>query len=372
MRFQELSSSVEVPAQDFEDYAKIISRSLSSGHDAISKRVMDFMQKAMHGAGVTITSNFLPFEFVVGPGGDVERIVVELGVRKEADVFHVTSKKFRHYNCQSSRSPANNQVTSSAVLASREPRADDANGDQFNGYYDALTRGFAKGNRNQCNSNTCSNVDGEQTCRICFENRCPIDNSRELILPCNCSSPIHVECLRRWQQVQIEQAPPASKEAVAARAATCEVCGALLCMDGTRVKPPMRIAICRPDALEPIANAVGLKKKCEAPRGKVPLRRFPASTSATNVFTGSSVEGGQQLEVIEPDTSGEFFRVRVLNASKYQEPQGHNVDANPVAVAQGWIHHVYLDWPGSAFSNWTPPNSHPENPPCNPSRLLMI
>jgi len=205
-------------------------------------------------------------------------------------------------------------------------------------------------------------------CRICFEPQCAINDSFELVRPCNCNEPVHVQCLQRWQTVQIEQAAQPSKEAAAAKAATCEICGALLCLDGKRTKPAFRVAICRPDALQPIANGVGTGHHGSR-RMKIPLRRFPASTHAANAFSGSSVESGQQLEVLEQDASGEFYRVRVLNASKYQDPQGHNLEEGSVAVAQGWIQHVYIEWPGNVSESCGLATSHPRNPPCSPLRL---
>jgi len=163
-------------------------------------------------------------------------------------------------------------------------------------------------------------------CRLCLDTVLEGCSAEEAILssPCECSAPVHVGCLRRWQSVQIEEARREnwSEGEAAARADTCEVCGACLITSGVRRRPVVGKAICR----------------AHGGFGQVALRRVPALSRATRNFTELSAAEGQELEVLEQDSSGEFFRVRALKAPRYRE-QG------TVAVAHGWIRHVYLEWP---------------------------
>lgn len=71
------------------------------------------------------------------------------------------------------------------------------------------------------------------------------------------------------------------------------------------------------------------------------LRRVPTLSRATRNFSEFSASEGQELDVLEQDASGEFFRVRALKARKYREE-------GMVSVAEGWIRHTYLEWPAES------------------------
>mmetsp|Transcript_120624 Transcript_120624/g.240196 ORF Transcript_120624/g.240196 Transcript_120624/m.240196 type:complete len:229 (+) Transcript_120624:33-719(+) len=163
-------------------------------------------------------------------------------------------------------------------------------------------------------------------CRFCLEAMLEDGNVEESILsfPCECSTPVHIECLQRWQNVQIEEARNEGQSSgeASARASTCEVCGAALVTSGERKRPVTGTATCR----------------AHGGFGQVALRRVPALSRATRNFTEFSAADGQELAVLEQDASGEFFRVRAVKAPRYREE-------STVAVAHGWIRHVYLEWP---------------------------
>merc|ERR1712232_612765 len=94
-------------------------------------------------------------------------------------------------------------------------------------------------------------------------------------------------------------------------------------------------------------------------------RRVPTLSRATRNFSEFSASEGQELEVFEQDTTGEFFRVRAVKARKYRD---HNEDEETAAVVEGWIRHVYLEWPeeaqGSSVASMPAPRMAPaaENP----------
>merc|ERR1712083_285251 len=56
---------------------------------------------------------------------------------------------------------------------------------------------------------------------------------------------------------------------------------------------------------------------------------------------GFSAKEGQELEVLELDPTGEFFRVRALGAERYR-------GSDSVSVAEGWLRKCYLEWSGVA------------------------
>mmetsp|Transcript_11854 Transcript_11854/g.21503 ORF Transcript_11854/g.21503 Transcript_11854/m.21503 type:complete len:251 (-) Transcript_11854:189-941(-) len=184
-------------------------------------------------------------------------------------------------------------------------------------------------------------------CRLCLD--AVLDDAGpeegELIFPCSCRMPVHRGCLDRWQAVQLQQVldQHRSVQESVARALTCEVCGARLVTNGTRILPLAGTAICR----------------AHGGVGKVALRRVPTLSRDSRNFSEYSASEGQELEVIEQDTSGEFFRVRVRNAARYRED-------GAIASAEGWIRHVYLEWPeGSQAAASMPP---PCMPPAYASR----
>jgi len=65
---------------------------------------------------------------------------------------------------------------------------------------------------------------------------------------------------------------------------------------------------------------------------------------------------GQQLDVLEQDSSGEFFRVRAHKAPRYREE-------GSVTVAEGWIRHIYLEWPKDSHDLIAATISAPRMPP---------
>ncbi|CAK0827660.1 unnamed protein product [Prorocentrum cordatum] len=159
-------------------------------------------------------------------------------------------------------------------------------------------------------------------CRLCLhavlEDASPEDAA--LAFPCDCrGSPVHWGCLRRWQQAQVQRAAEAARSAdeARARAATCEVCGARLAAAGGRKRPLAERAVCRAHGGE----------------GKVALRRVPTLSRASRNFSEFSAADGQEVEVLEQDDTGEFFRVRARKAPRYRE-QGS------AALAEGWIRHI--------------------------------
>lgn len=164
----------------------------------------------------------------------------------------------------------------------------------------------------------------KEECRLCLEELlegADADGGR-LIHPCTCRSAVHVDCLVQWQAVQM-QWPGRSLAERSARASTCEVCGSLWSVNGDRPSLPTRIAICRAHG--------GLDK--------VALRRVPTASREHGVFSEFSAAEGQELEVLELDGTGEFFRVRAFGAQSYH-------GSSSVAVAEGWIRRCYLEWPG--------------------------
>lgn len=156
-----------------------------------------------------------------------------------------------------------------------------------------------------------------------FEDAVPGEDPR-LTYPCNCASPVHIGCLERWRSAQKIRALREGQnfDEWDARASTCEICGARLILDGARPAPLATSAICRAHG--------GL--------GQVALRRVPTLSRAERNFSEYSATEGQQLEVLEQDASGEFFRVRALQAKRYKEE-------GSTSVAEGWIRHTYLEWP---------------------------
>eukprot|EP00928_Gymnodinium_smaydae_P049113 TRINITY_DN32924_c0_g1_i1.p1 TRINITY_DN32924_c0_g1~~TRINITY_DN32924_c0_g1_i1.p1 ORF type:complete len:275 (+),score=44.79 TRINITY_DN32924_c0_g1_i1:24-827(+) len=166
-------------------------------------------------------------------------------------------------------------------------------------------------------------------CRLCLDAvlEDDIPENCALIYPCDCAAPVHVGCLRRWQEVQVQRSSGQrrSSDESSARASTCEICGARLVLVGKRQRLFARTAICRPH------GGFGL----------VALRRVPTLSRASRHFAEFSAADGQEVEVLEQDVSGEFFRVRALKARRYREE-------GTVAVAQGWIRHIYLEWPSAS------------------------
>lgn len=162
-------------------------------------------------------------------------------------------------------------------------------------------------------------------CRLCLEEVLedvdPTDGGL-LLRPCNCKSAVHKDCLARWRAAQLTRADRSYAENNA-RASTCEVCGSLWSVDGIREALPTRIAICRAHG--------GFRK--------VALRRVPTDSREHAVFSDWAASEGQELEVLELDRTGQFFRVRATNSQRY-----HGVDA--AAVAEGWLRRCYLEWPG--------------------------
>lgn len=160
-------------------------------------------------------------------------------------------------------------------------------------------------------------------CRLCLDAHSE-DAEERLVFPCNCSSPLHVSCLRRWQEVQVRQAVEErrSRDEAYARVCTCEVCGAQLVLEGSRKRPFASRAICR----------------AHGGFGKVALRRIPTISRASRNFSEVSASEGQELEILEQDATGEFFRVKAVGAARYREE-------GSVAVAEGWIRGTYLEWP---------------------------
>eukprot|EP00445_Apocalathium_hangoei_P031220 CAMPEP_0203927302 /NCGR_PEP_ID=MMETSP0359-20131031/66729_1 /ASSEMBLY_ACC=CAM_ASM_000338 /TAXON_ID=268821 /ORGANISM="Scrippsiella Hangoei, Strain SHTV-5" /LENGTH=345 /DNA_ID=CAMNT_0050856039 /DNA_START=42 /DNA_END=1079 /DNA_ORIENTATION=- len=164
-------------------------------------------------------------------------------------------------------------------------------------------------------------------CRLCLDSVLDDAKTEEegrLTFPCSCSAPVHIGCLVRWQEAQGERAVEEQRsiDEYVARASTCEVCGARLVTDGVRPRPLATSAICRAHG--------GI--------GKVALRRVPTVSRASRNFSEFAAVEGQELEIIEQDTSGEFYRVRALKAQRYREE-------GTVSVAEGWIRHIYLEWP---------------------------
>mmetsp|Transcript_37750 Transcript_37750/g.87347 ORF Transcript_37750/g.87347 Transcript_37750/m.87347 type:complete len:197 (+) Transcript_37750:23-613(+) len=166
--------------------------------------------------------------------------------------------------------------------------------------------------------------DSRLECRLCLSSVLEDADGVEgqLCFPCNCTAPVHHGCLSRWQQVRRDQVLEQhhSVDEAQAHARTCEVCGARFLPHGARANPPVRSAICR----------------VQGGTGKVALRRVPTLSRATRNFSDFSAGDGQQLEVIEQDVTGEFFRVRAMRAQRYR-------GEGTTAVAEGWIRHVYLD-----------------------------
>lgn len=162
-------------------------------------------------------------------------------------------------------------------------------------------------------------------CRLCLDAvlDCVSAAEARLAHPCNCCAPVHIGCLRRWHAAQLERAclERHSRDEHAARAATCEICGARLVFEGSRAAPLARTATCRAPS-----------------QGTVALRRIPTLSRAWRNFSEYAAVIGQELEVLEQDASGEFFRVRVRNAQRYRE-------CGSTSVAEGWIRHIYLEWP---------------------------
>lgn len=163
-------------------------------------------------------------------------------------------------------------------------------------------------------------------CRLCLDTVLESASGEDAILtfPCDCSAPVHIGCLRHWQDVQVYQAISARRsfDESTARADTCEVCGARLVTAGDRERPFASTAICR----------------AHGGFGLVALRRVPTLSRATRNFTEFSAAEGQHVEVLERDSTGEFYRVRATKARRYREE-------GTVSVAQGWLRHVYLEWP---------------------------
>ena len=181
----------------------------------------------------------------------------------------------------------------------------------------------------------------ELECRLCLaavrdEAEGP---EAELCFPCNCRAPVHRGCLVQWQRVQEQQLMEQrhSFDEAQARMNTCEVCGARLLPGQKRSKPQLGSAVCR----------------AQGGTGKVALRRVPTLSRATRNFYDFSATDGQQLDVLEQDATGEFFRVRAKKAHRYR-------GEGTTAVAEGWIRHVYLDWQCDLSNqSWLPPPRMP-------------
>ena len=183
----------------------------------------------------------------------------------------------------------------------------------------------------------------ELECRLCLATVREGAQGLEakLCFPCNCRAPVHRGCLQEWQRAQelqlLEQ--EYSPDETRARMNTCEVCGARLVVGELRSKPRLGSALCR----------------AQGGTGKVALRRVPTLSRNTRNFSDFSATDGQLLNVLEQDESGEFFRVRALQAQRYR-------GEGTTAVAEGWIRHVYLDWQSdpAQSESWLPP---PRMPP---------
>jgi len=181
-------------------------------------------------------------------------------------------------------------------------------------------------------------------CRLCLD--AVLDDAScedaQLVFPCTCAAPVHVGCLRKWQAVQAQQHVDErrSTDESEARTATCEVCGARLITAGRRTQPFASTAICR----------------AHGGFGKVALRRVPTLSRNTRNFSEFSASEGQQLEVLEQDSTGEFFRVRALKAHRYREE-------GTIAVAEGWIRHTYLEWPSDCEDIAAASTPAPRMPP---------
>ena len=161
-------------------------------------------------------------------------------------------------------------------------------------------------------------------CRLCLatERDGAEGLEAQLCFPCNCRAPVHHGCLMQWRRAQEDQLSERHTfDEVQARINTCEVCGARLLLEETRPQLQLCSAVCR----------------AQGGTQKVALRRVPTLSRATRNFSEFSASDGQQLEVLEQDVTGEFFRVRAVGAKRYR---GEGV----TAVAEGWIRHVYLDW----------------------------
>merc|ERR1712187_281818 len=162
-------------------------------------------------------------------------------------------------------------------------------------------------------------------CRLCLDSTLEgaSASDAELIRPCQCSSFVHRGCLKRWQDVQQEQFLQSrrSTDESIARAGTCEVCCSRLVTTGDRLEPPAKKAVCR----------------AHGGSGKVSLRRFPTISRDSRNFSAYAASEGQEIEVLEQDESGEFFRVRIPNAARYREE-------GQIQAAEGWIRHTYLEW----------------------------
>lgn len=102
----------------------------------------------------------------------------------------------------------------------------------------------------------------------------------------------------------------------------------MLVVEGERLRPPSNFAVCR----------------AHGGRGQVALRRVPTFSRDHLNFSEFSASEGQTLELLEQYTSGEFFRVRVRTAQRYHGAEDGS-GPGAVAVAEGWIRHVYLEWP---------------------------
>lgn len=181
-------------------------------------------------------------------------------------------------------------------------------------------------------------------CRLCLDAEYDAAEGEDgrLVYPCLCAAPVHVACLRRWQAAKQEQALEERRTAdeARARAATCEVCNAQLVLDGERAKPFSGTAICR----------------AHGGFGKVALRRVPTMSRAHRNFSDSAVSEGQQVEVLEQDITGEFFRIRASKAPRYREE-------GTVAVAEGWIRSAYLEWPSESQHLASAAVPEPRRPP---------
>jgi len=168
-------------------------------------------------------------------------------------------------------------------------------------------------------------IEEKDECRLCLQEvleGAAADDGGLLVRPCSCRSAVHVDCLAQWRAAQMHRMDR-SMEENSGRAATCEICGALWSVDGQRELLPTRTAICR----------------AHGGFGKVALRRVPTAARDHGVFSEFSAKEGQELEVLELDSSGDFFRVRALGAERYH-------GSSSVAVAEGWLRRCYLEWPG--------------------------
>jgi len=91
----ETSKQDDIDQESFKDYAKTTAKSLAKGHDSVAQAVYSFMKKALAAPSLEkpVKSHFAPFEFKAkGSQDEIERIVVDLTIKKTGGTFHVAYK----------------------------------------------------------------------------------------------------------------------------------------------------------------------------------------------------------------------------------------------------------------------------------------